>query len=131
MQNQFTQADLARLCHISQRTLSDIETGQTATPNWNDVNAIAHALGVTMLELTGEPNVEDLKILENCPMVAREASAKYNKETTFSLEQFIDLALRYKNFPEQRASIELGIRSAWPNKADDIMKWIAKSAKKK
>ena len=44
------QADLCRACGVSDRCISDLESGQTAEPKWNNLCKIAKALSFSPLE---------------------------------------------------------------------------------
>ena len=110
----WNQPEAAQILGVSQPNIGRWLRGETE-PQLAVLLKVAAAFDVSVDELVRAPSKK-----------MREAKADYAQ----NIQQgrwFRQLRVTWRDHPEERDRIELGIRRAWPNQCREILAWLDKS----
>ena len=118
-----SQTQVGKLLGMTQQTVHYYCTVKNP-PRPHILAHMSASLGVTVDELLGKP----------APAIVRESSPPYSASSEIPnvQSQMLDLRRRWKKArPEDRAGIELAVRTLWGDRAEEILTWISKSERGK
>jgi transcriptional regulator with XRE-family HTH domain len=98
-----------------------VDTDQGTVGRW--INGEREPSAAMLLRIAQALTISTDEILKAPDGVVKEVRAKYTAGQSFT-RWFLDLRTTWQRDPRTHPRIELGLRSTWPNHADEIINWL-------